>query len=508
MQGERKTVEIAGAAGLGDRSAGADMTRGSIWMVAMRWVMRGIGTISTLVLVRLLAPSDFGVIAMAMIVVGFLEVLSQSGIDLALIRQQDSSRDDYNSAWTLQLLLSIIVALVLLASAPLAAATFEEPKLIPVIQALSIRSVFGGLQNVGIIEYRKNLNFYLDFKFNVISKSINFIVVVGCAVLLRNYWALVLGMISSQLMVLLLSYVMHSYRPRFCTRKITSLFSFSGWLVAARITRYWGSKVDEFVVGSSAGAPFMGSYHVANEISTAPTSEIAVPMGRGLYPVYAGLLGAHQVLFEHFLMVLSTVALLCIPIGFGLAAVARDAALVILGKQWQHAAFLIEYLAIFGVFYAIVRTIDVLFEVLGRVRLLAVMGLTNLVAMTVIFLVVAHNFGVESIAVARCAVGAGAVIVIIFVVTRTTSITLSAVASVLWHRFAAGLVMVAMVQILHQPALQPTIIRLTVDIGVGIFAYTAAILIFWFLRGRPQGAERAILSWLYSRSKFADRNKG
>ena len=67
------------------------LVRGSAWMVAMRWTLRGVGLVSTLILVRLLAPTDFGLVATAMIVVGFLDAILQTGVDLALIRNAEAT---------------------------------------------------------------------------------------------------------------------------------------------------------------------------------------------------------------------------------------------------------------------------------------------------------------------------------------------------------------------------------------------------------------------------------
>ena len=80
------------------------MVRGSVWMVAMRWCMRGIGLISTVILARLLTPEDFGIVAMCMIVVGLLEAISYTGVDLALIRDSRTTRHHYDTAWTIQVL--------------------------------------------------------------------------------------------------------------------------------------------------------------------------------------------------------------------------------------------------------------------------------------------------------------------------------------------------------------------------------------------------------------------
>jgi len=82
---------------------GKHMIRGSAWMVAMRWSMRGIGILSTVILARLLLPEDYGLVAVSMIVVAFIEVFSWTHADLALIQNPDAGRAHYDAAWTLNI---------------------------------------------------------------------------------------------------------------------------------------------------------------------------------------------------------------------------------------------------------------------------------------------------------------------------------------------------------------------------------------------------------------------
>jgi lipopolysaccharide exporter len=496
MQSEDENGRLTGTVGRRDRSVGSELLRGGAWMVAMRWTMRGIGIVSTLILVRLLDPSDFGIIAMAMIVVGFLEVMAESGVELALIRKEHPDRDDYDSAWTLQIIVSSVLAVVLFAIAPAAASGFDEPKLVPVIQALSARSLLMGLRNIGIMEFRKSLNFSREFTFNVLKKVLGFVVIVCLAVALRSYWALVFGMISAQAVEVLLSYAMHPYRPRLCFRKIPDLMSFSGWLITFNVFRFLERKADLFVIGSVAGTNFMGSYYVASDLATAPTNELVAPMSRGLYPVYARMQGDQTQLVASYLSVLSTVALFCIPIGFGISAVSRDAVLVFLGSKWQEVIPLIEYLAVFGSFFAITNTIGPYLTVIGRVRLLALISGANALILAATLWFVTRLFGLEFVAPSRCALSAVAMLIVFLVVALFTDLTFRGFFIAVWHRFAAGVLMLIVVKAVHQQDLEPVILRLSMDIGVGVVVFSLAVVALWFLRGCPADAERAFANRL------------
>ncbi|HLB84021.1 MAG TPA: oligosaccharide flippase family protein, partial [Steroidobacteraceae bacterium] len=91
----------------------------------MRWAIRGVGLVSTVILARLLSPDDFGVVAMAMVAVAILQSFAASGTDLALLRNTKATREHYDTAWTLEIIQAVVLAVVLFATAPLVGGHFE-----------------------------------------------------------------------------------------------------------------------------------------------------------------------------------------------------------------------------------------------------------------------------------------------------------------------------------------------------------------------------------------------
>jgi lipopolysaccharide exporter len=133
------------------KSWGAHMLSGTFWMISLRWATRLTGLVSTVILARLLVPDDFGIVAMAMIVVGTLEIFNQTGQRLVLIRLENPTEAHFNSAWTVSFFIGLAVAALILAISPLAVLYFHEPKVVPVMQCLALRSVLGGLENIGTV---------------------------------------------------------------------------------------------------------------------------------------------------------------------------------------------------------------------------------------------------------------------------------------------------------------------------------------------------------------------
>src|SRR5258708_30549952 len=114
------------------------MLNGALWMIAVRWAIRLTGRVSTVILARLLMPSDFGIVAMAMIVVSTLEIFNQTGQKLVLIRLENPTKDHFDSAWTVSFLIGLAIAVAILAASPLAEFYFHVPKVYPVMQSVAL----------------------------------------------------------------------------------------------------------------------------------------------------------------------------------------------------------------------------------------------------------------------------------------------------------------------------------------------------------------------------------
>jgi O-antigen/teichoic acid export membrane protein len=214
---------------------GSKIAAGAAWMIALRVIERSIGMISTIILARLLVPQDFGLVAMAMAVYALIEVAGQFGFDLILIRAQRASRAQYDGAWTLGVCHGVVSALVLLALAEPTAGFFSEPRLVPVIQILAAVAFLQGLENIGVVDFRRDFHFGKDFLFLFGKKIISFAVTVTLAFHYRSYWALVIGIVTSRVSGVILSYLLHPYRPRLSFSEIPNLFGFSRWVLLTRI---------------------------------------------------------------------------------------------------------------------------------------------------------------------------------------------------------------------------------------------------------------------------------
>ena len=474
-------------------NVGRALARGSAWMVGLRWAMRGLGLASTFVLARLLSPGDFGLVAMAMVVVGLVEVCGQTGQQLALIRHPDPQRADYDAVWTLGILVGVAVFLLLCAIAPAAALYFHEPRAVWLIRVLALRPLLAGFDNVGVVAFRKDLRFGRDFLFALLQRLAGIAVTIAVALWLRDERALVAGIVGGSALGVGLSYLLHPYRPRLSVRKIPGLLSFSGWMLLVNVAQYVHDKADEMVVGGVADATAMGRYSVAADTATAPTSEVVLPVTRALFPVFARLGTDMPAVRAAYLDVFSAACLISFATGGGVALVAADFVAVALGPQWHAAVPLVRLLAVGGGLYGIMHNGITVLSATGHARLSALLSTTRTL-LIVPPLIAAGLFGsVETIALTRMLMTLLFIPGIFLAIARVLPVTVADMLARLWRPALAALAMAAVVLAVQALGPQNPWARLGLGAGSGAVAYGGAVLLLWVMAGRPAGLEAALV---------------
>jgi O-antigen/teichoic acid export membrane protein len=427
-----------------------------------------------------------------------LEYFSGFGIDLALIRHPAPERRHYDTGWTFNVALSVLIATIMAIVAYPLSLFYREPALTLVILALAVAALLQGLENIGTVQFRKELDFPREFRFQVAKKLAAFSVTVPLAIIFRTYWAMIAGLVAGRLAAVILSYLWHPYRPRFSLAARSELFNFSKWLALSNAFHVLRERTADFVIGRLQGAGPLGLYSLGYEVSNLPTSELVLPINRATIPGYSLLVGDVARLRAGFLSVIGMIALLVIPAGMGIAATASLATSVLLGEKWLEAVPLIEILAFYGVLTALQANCLPIYVATGRPDLQMRLNATYLLILVPLMIVLTNRFGLEGAAFS-CVATAAAILPINFtVVLRSVQGSWRQIARILWRPIVGAAVMSIVVRgwlaanegadhVLEQLGL------LVVTIIFGAVVYLATVLLMWWLSGRPEGAERFAL---------------
>jgi O-antigen/teichoic acid export membrane protein/glycosyltransferase involved in cell wall biosynthesis len=475
-------------------------------MIALRWSIRLTGLVSTIVLARLLVPADFGIVAMAMVVVGMLELLNQTGQKLAIIRHHAPTRDHYDTAWTLSVIFGVLIGVAIFLLAPFTSIYFHEPRAVPVMRWLALRAVIGGFENIGTVNFRRDLQFNRFFRYNISAKLTSFVVTIVAAIILRNYWALVIGIVASQLALNVASYVMHPYRPRFSLAKLREIGPFSGWTWFRTIGIYLNSQIDQVAVGGVFGASAMGRYSVAADLAASPLDEINGPMVAVLYPVMSRVQRDTVRLRHLYLRTLYWSAIICASASLGVTMVAHDMVRVVLGEKWLTVEPLVGWLALSAGLLGLSSGAYTTFDALGKPHLGARMQWVRLLFLALAIVPVALLAPLPRwVAGTRMVVTALFMPTLFMAIGRELDVTWRDYLKALWRPFSAAAAMALLILPINL-MLSPSTIRLLVDILVGAFSFSTVLFFLWWLSGRPDSPERDALLFV-RRNVFRQRGQ-
>ncbi len=477
-------------------ATGAAIARGAAWLMGFKLLDRSIGLISTLVLARLLAPGDFGIVAMATAVVALLELMGAFGFDSALIQRQQADRSHYDTAWTFNVIFGVAVSLLLLVLAAPMAAFYREPRLSLILPALAVAAFVGGFENIGTVAFRKELDFRSEFRFLLSKRIATFTVTIGMALAFRSHWALVAGIVSGKVLSVALSYRLHPYRPRLTLAAHRELLHFSKWIFCSNLIQFLHGRSTDFILGRTIGTQGLGVYNIAVELASLPSTELIAPLNRAVYPAYARLASHVDDLRARFVGVFGIICLLAFPVAVGLTWVAAPLVKVLLGSQWLEAIPLMRVFAFSGLVGALQGNLYLVIVALGKPKANTVLSAGLLAVSLPAVIVASLHYGALGAAFAHFGASVLGLAGIVVVFCRTTGIGVRVLAAAAWRPIvcsaAMASVMAAAAELIGEGALSELILQ----VGVGALAYPAASLLLWAACGKPAGPERTVLDIL------------
>jgi lipopolysaccharide exporter len=468
---------------------------GAGWMVAMRWSVQAIGMINTLIMVRLLTPEDFGLVAMAVVVLSFVNAFSDVGMDMALIRLPRIEDTHYHTAWTLAAALGIINSCMLLLSAPYVARFYGDPRLLDLLYALAALPLLNGLANIRLADFRRELQFSRDFMYTVASRAVSLPLTVGIALYFRNYWALVGGMLIQSIVALIIGYLVRPHWPRICFKQLRSLAGFSFWVQVRSVGTVLSTRIDQLYIGKILGSRALGGYQVMQEIADLATIEVVLPLGRALFPGYAQILDKPERFRNAFYRVIEIHLVLAFALGGGLFLVAHDLVYVMLGGQWLDFVGAFEVLAWAGAVAAILSATGPPLIALGHIHSVALavwmrFGL-SLLGLT---LVAALSGELVAIAVSRLLVNVAILLLLMRLALRQLDGCARVLLTLALRPALACTAMIGCVRAMQSYNWHVPWLRLLIEVPLGALTYCVALLVLWLAMGRPDGTEREILS--------------
>lgn len=348
--------------GLRDR-----VVRSTIWLAIGNGSAKIVNLLKIAILGRLLAPDDFGLMAIAILTLRWLEYFTETGFNKALVQQKGDIESYLDTAWLVQLARGILLATLLFVMAPVAAYFFAVPHAVQVIRACSILLIIRSLANPAMVYLRRELDFKRIYWWTLTNALVGLAVAICAALLYRSVWALVASVIAAAITSTALSYVIKPYvpRPRFQLQHAKTLMKFGKWIFFLNVVSFVGLYADSAIVGKLLGMTNLGFYQMARQFGMTPSHQIALLISGVMFPAFSRL--QHT---EHrriaFTQTLTMVSLVALPMGCFLTAFAEPLVHLALGPRWQVIAPALAWLAWAGIGIALIDVSSALFQACGK----------------------------------------------------------------------------------------------------------------------------------------------
>ncbi|MDP2005224.1 MAG: lipopolysaccharide biosynthesis protein [Rubrivivax sp.] len=471
-----------------------EIAKGAAWMVLFRLLDRSVGLISTAVLARLLVPNDFGLVAMAMSVIAVIELATAFSFEVALIQMPKPRREHFDTAWTLNLLIGLGGAGVIALVASPAASYYGDPRLTLVMLAIGGGWLIAGFENIGPVNFRREMNFSAEFRLMATKRMVGFVITMASALIFRSYWALVVGMVSGRLVGVVLSYLMHPFRPKPSLACARELFRFSGWMLLNSLVSVAASRIPHFYVGRHFGAQSLGAYTIAAEIAQLAQTELIAPINRAMFPGYARLVNDMPLFRKTCIDATAAILMVALPVSVGIAVLAGPFVRLLLGAQWGETIPIIQVLALAATVSALTSNNISIYLALGRPYLATVTQAIRLVALGAGIALMHKSMGVIGVAYAELAAALVSMVVSLATLFIFTGVRPRAFVAALWRPLlASGLVGWA-ITVLVRPGFAvaspaAAMFDLLLGAAIGIALYPLLIALLWRLTGTQDAIE-------------------
>jgi O-antigen/teichoic acid export membrane protein len=303
---------------------------------------------STLVLVRLLTPEDFGLMAMATTVTGFIGFFNEIGIGAAIVQRAEVDKEEINGCFGIAMLASAALCLAVVAGSYPAALFFDMPPLQPLLAVLGFGFFFGALNTVPVALLRKNLRFQAVLWMGLVASVVQALVAIPLAFFGFKYWAIVGGFFVGQCVTTCWYWRVAGWRPHWPVQlgRGRALLRYGIDITFTRVLWHAYMNLDKLIIGKMLGERAVGIYDVSRSLASLPTSQISGLVTSVSSPVFARLQHDLPRLQAVHMRLTRGIAYLTFPLLAGLAVLAPELVRVLLGARWGEAVFPLQALCV------------------------------------------------------------------------------------------------------------------------------------------------------------------
>ncbi|MFK7795183.1 MAG: lipopolysaccharide biosynthesis protein [Gammaproteobacteria bacterium] len=463
-------------------SIGKEVSSSIRWMAGMRVISQIFTWVATLIVIRLLSPEDYGLMALAAVVIGLLDILDDMGLASALVKKKELTDKFVRQIFGMLFIFNTGFYIALYVTAPFVADFFDDQRLSIIIQILGLQTL------IRIFFYVPNAMMRRDMDFRSVS-LIRFVAVVGqsLSILVLAYlgfgvWSLVYGSLVYTAVQTLGAMIVSSYlrMPSLSFEGIGEALSFGGMITIHRILYYIYNSADAVVMGKITGQKALGFYSVAMQIACLPMDKFMMILNEVGFSAFSTIQDNQQKMNELLRKAVRILGIVVFPVFMGMSCTAPELVAVLLGEKWAEVALPLQIVSAVMALKMMNITDPLLFA-MGRpdvgVKALAI----GCVIMPIAFYIGAVWGGLVGVSLSWLIAYPPYFYISMKIVLATIGMKFSTyISEFAYPALFSGImyVMVMLARELISPMIGNTVIELVMLIFVGAVTYTGLVLAF------------------------------
>ena len=395
---------------------------------------------------RILAPAEFGIIAMAMVVMAFANLFQNMGTSAAVIQRGAATKKLLDSVFWLNVWLSLAVGTVVAVTSPLAAIAFKEPRLqeVLLIGAMVCPATAMGATHLALLE--RASRFRTIARIEMSSAVIGLCVALLAALLGCGADSLIFQMLATSGSSTVQFWIVSRWRPsgRWDAKEVYGLAGFSGNLFAFNIVNYLSNNVDSILVGNFLGAANLGWYNMAFRIVLFPIQNVTNVFNRALLPIYSRQ--KFPEIGHAYLRTLFVLALICTPMVAALWALRKPLVMVVLGDKWMPVADVLTWFGPLAWLECLASSTSLVLVAIGRTDILRNVGIFSSGLFMIVFICGVH-LGIVGLAKFYFFADLISFLVTFYVVLKTVGLGMIDLVKSIWRIGVIGTIMGAVISV-------------------------------------------------------------
>jgi len=337
----------------------AKIGKGAAWSAVGQWGTQVLQLVVSIVVARILAPSDYGLVGMAAVFTNFTILFRNIGLGQALI-QRDKIDDIYiSTAFWATFAISFLVFGIAYLCAPLVGVFYEEPVIADIVRVSALGFILSAVSSTQTSLMTRSMAFKKLATSNFIASVGSSLTALGFAISGMGVWSLVIGGLVFNIFLIPLLYIHTKWSPmfKFSLSCFRDLFSFGGNILGFSILNYFNRNLDNFLVGKFLGVTALGYYELAYQFMLRPISQVSQVIGKPLFPALSFIQNDKKQSADIYRSVVIYISLITFPMMLGLAVIAPEFIVVVLGEKWALAIPVLQILCFAGLAQSIGTTV-------------------------------------------------------------------------------------------------------------------------------------------------------